>query len=434
MQAGAATRTINGELGRPIQGATVNQLAQRVRDDLEANALYLVDGENRALLVSCDVVAVPHATANRARASMAAAAGIPVSAIIITATHTHAGPSVTPTCYNKPVDEEYLSRLESILTELAVEAVADPQPVQVGWGQGAARIGYNRRCCWADGTHSMHGAASKPGFTGIEGPDDPSQTGLFVRDMAGKLLAILHSNTTHPTCFYGADFYSADFPGAARGFLRDILGPIPVLYFNGAFGDIALDPQPASGFGEQREQKMLRAAHLLCGETLRLLHEAHFATDLPLAHVSEDLPIPVRMPSEERLAEARSTLAQVDAGEKIPIWDQLFAFGSVALREEFGEAGQDILPIHALRVGDFALVTQPCELFCHYGLNIKRRSPAAATAVCGPANGYSGYCPTMEGILGGGYSGEPILWTRLVPEAGYRIVDTASRMLRDIFQ
>jgi hypothetical protein len=279
----------------------------------------------------------------------------------------------------------------------------------------------------------MHGAASKPGFTGLEGPDDDAQTGLFVRDMAGKLLAILHSNTTHPTCFYGANFYSADFPGAARGFLRDIFGPIPVLFFNGAFGDIALDPQPTSGFGEQREQKMLRAAHLLCGETLRLLHEAEFSADVPLRHVQERLPVPVRLPTPERLASGKETLARVDAGEDVPIWDQLFAFGSLALQEEFGEAGQDILPIHAVRVGDFALVTQPCELYCHFGLNIKRRSPAAATAVCGPANGYSGYCPTLEGIIGGGYSGEPILWTRLDPEAGYRIVDTASRLLRDVF-
>lgn len=433
MHAGSAFRTINGELGRPIQGATVNQLAQRVRDDLEANALYLVDGETRVLLVSCDLVAVPTATANRARAAMAAATGLPESAIIITATHTHAGPSVTPTCYGKPVDEEYLSRLESILTGLAVDTVANPQPVQVGWGQGAARIGYNRRCCWADGSHSMHGAASTPGFTGLEGPDDPSQTGLFVRGMDGKLLAILHSNTSHPTCFYGADFYSADFPGAARGFLRDLFGPLPVLYFNGAFGDIALDPQPTSGFGEARDQKMLRAAHLLCGETLRLLHEAPFASDLPLAHAWTDLPVPVRLPGAERLAAARATLARVNAGEKVPIWDQLFAFGSIALQEEFAKAGEDILPIHALRVGDFALVTQPCELYCHFGLNIKRRSPAAATAVCGPANGYSGYCPSLEGIIGGGYSGEPILWTRLAPEAGYRIVDTASRLLREIF-
>jgi hypothetical protein len=433
MLAGTAIRTINGELGRPIQGATVKQVAESVRDDLEANALYLVDGDQQALLVSCDLVAVPTATADRARAAMAASSGLPEAAIVVTATHTHAGPSVAPTCYGKPVDEEYLAKLEGILAELAAEAVADPQPVQLGWGKGAARIGYNRRCCWADGSHSMHGAASKPGFTGLEGPDDDTQTGLFVRDMAGKLLAILHSNTSHPTCFYGANFYSADFPGAARGFLRDIFGPIPVLYFNGAFGDIALDPQPVSGFGEQREQKMLRAAHLLCGETLRLLHEAEFSADLPLRHVQERLPIPVRLPTAERLAVARQTLDRVDAGEDIPIWDQLFAFGSLALQEEFGEPGQDILPIHALRVGDFALVTQPCELFCHFGLNIKRRSPAAATAVCGPANGYCGYCPTLEGIIGGGYSGEPILWTRLDPEAGYRIVDTASRLLRDIF-
>ena len=433
MRAGAATRTINGELGRPIQGATVRQVARRVRDDLEANALYLADGDEQALLVSCDLVAVPGPTAKRAIRAMAEAASIPESACIVTATHTHAGPSVTPTCHGKPVDEEYLTRLEGILAELAGAAVSAARPAEVGWRQGQARIGYNRRCCWADGTHSMHGSLAKPGFTGIEGPDDPRQYGLFVRDMNGKMVAILHSNTTHPTCFYGADFYSADFPGAARGFLRDVFGPVPVLYFNGAFGDIALDPQMVPGPAEGREQKMLRAAHLLCGETLRLLRETEFLADVPLRHVCEDLVVPVRLPDATRLAEAEALLARCDAGEDIPAWDQLFAFGSITLQEEFGTSGEDTLPIHAVRVGALALVSQPCELFCHFGRQIKRRSPASATMVCGPANGYSGYCPTMEGILGGGYSGEPILWTRLSEDAGYRIVDVGSRLLRACF-
>jgi hypothetical protein len=65
-------------------------------------------------------------------------------------------------------------------------------------------------------------------------------------------------------------------------------------------------------------------------------------------------------------------------------------------------------------------------------LNIKRRSPFAATAVFGIADGYNGYCPSIEGIMGGGYSGIPISWTRLSERAGYLIVDTAAKMLMDI--
>jgi hypothetical protein len=34
--------------------------------------------------------------------------------------------------------------------------------------------------------------------------------------------------------------------------------------------------------------------------------------------------------------------------------------------------------------------------------------------------------------MGGGYSGEPISWTRLSEQAGYKIVDCASSLLRKL--
>jgi len=63
----------------------------------------------------------------------------------------------------------------------------------------------------------------------------------------------------------------------------------------------------------------------------------------------------------------------------------------------------------------------------------KEANKMSSAGVVGVADGYSGYCPTMYGVLGGGYSGEPILWTRLVPEAGYQLVDTAARLLHSLW-
>lgn len=56
------------------------------------------------------------------------------------------------------------------------------------------------------------------------------------------------------------------------------------------------------------------------------------------------------------------------------------------------------------------------------------------TAVVGLADGSHGYCPTMAGIIGGGYSGEPIFWTRLAENAGYKLVDEACRMLHALWR
>ena len=435
IEIGAGSKIINNELGRPIQGATVDQCAKSIRDDLEANALYLKSEVEALLLVSCDLAGLLGPFVQTAREAMGEAAGVPPRNVIVAGTHMHSGPSLIPTNHRKPVDEEYTDRLQGWLVELAGESRVSAKPGRIGWGLGSTKLGYNRRCCWADGTHSMHGDTTREDFTGLEGPDDPSHVALFAQDAEGKPLAVFYNNTTHPTSFYGADFYSADFPGAARGFLRDILGPIAVVFFNGAFGDIAMPSQTSPNRkAGTREQGMLRIAHLVTGETLRLLHETEFHEDVPLAHAHEDLCMAVRLPDSGRLEWARDILARTEAGQETKRWDQLFAYGVTLLQEGFGEQPVDTIPVHAVRIGDVGLATQPCELYCQFGLDIKRRSPTPLTAVCGVADGYAGYCPTVSGILGGGYSGEPIHWCRLETEAGYRITDAAARLLHELWR
>ena len=72
----------------------------------------------------------------------------------------------------------------------------------------------------------------------------------------------------------------------------------------------------------------------------------------------------------------------------------------------------------------------PCERLCHFADSIRARSPFAVTALFGIVNGDMGYCPTIEGIMGGHWGGDPMIASRWAPDAGYRIVDEASRMLR----
>ncbi len=432
LQVGAASKVINNRVGGWVQGAGVARAATEQRDDLEANGLYLSDGKTQLLLVSCDLVGLNSVHVAALREAMGEATGIPPRDILIACTHTHGGPSLLKTNYLMPIDLEYLERLQTWLVELARQAVQSARPGKIGWGVGKAQIGFNRRLCWADGTHTMHGDASRGDFAGLEGPDDPQHLAIFAADTSGRLIAVLHHNTTHPTIFYAAGVYSADFPGEARKILRKELGEVPVLYLNGAQGDIAiadmLHPRK-----ESREEKLQRIAQMTADETLRLYKDVAYHEHPALAHTYEDLKVEVRLPTPERLVEARKVLAGIDAGENTRGMQMIMAFGAIHLQEVYGENPVDTLPIHAVRIGDVALVTQPCELYCQFGLDIKRRSPAPITAVVGLADGFGGYCPTIYGILGGGYSGQPIHWTRLEPNAGYRIVETAGRMLNRIW-
>ncbi len=433
LQIGAASRIINNRLGGWVQGAGVPRKATKQRDDLEANGLYLSDGKTQLLLVSCDLVGLNSSHVAAIREAMGEATKIPPRNILITCTHTHGGPSLLKTNYLMSVDLPYVNRLQDWLVEFAKEAVRSVQPGKIGWGKGKSQIGFNRRLCWADGSHSMHGDSSRPDFAGLEGPDDPQHLAIFAADLQGKLIAVLYHNTTHPTLNYGAGVYSADFPGEARKILRKQLGSIPVLYLNGAQGDIAIKDQlhPSN---ESNEEILTRVAHMVADETLRLYNDVTYHKHPMLAHTFEDLSVGVRLPKPERLVEARKILKRIDAGEKIRGYKMYMSFGAVHLQKMYHENPVDTLPIHVIRIGDVALVTEPCELYCQFGLEIKRRSPAPITAVVGLADGYGGYCPTIYGILGGGYSGDPIYWVRLEQNAGYKIVETSGRLLNQIWR
>ena len=433
LQVGAAGVVINNRLGNWVQGAGVPKKAIQQRDDLEANGLYLANDKTKLLLVSCDLVGLNSQHVAAIRETLGTATNIPARNIIVTCTHTHGGPSLIKTNYLMPIDLEYVSRLQKWLVDLAKQTIASARPGKIGWGQGVAHIGFNRRLCWADGTHSMYGNAGRADFAGLEGPDDPQHLAIFATDLQGKLIALMHHNTTHVASFYAAGIYTSEFPGEARKILRSELGNIPVLFFSGAQGDIAI-PNNLNRQKETRDEQVVRIGRIVAAETLRLYRDVKYHSRPTLSHAYEDLKLAVRLPASDRLVEARKTLEKIDAGENIRGMEMIMAFGAVHLQKVYGENPVDVLPIHVVRIGDVALVTEPCELYCQFGLDIKHRSAAGITAVIGLADGYGGYCPTIYGILGGGYSGQPIYWTRLEQNAGYKIVESAGRLINSLWR
>ena len=436
MKAGAASIVINNDLGTVIQGAGVpDQRVEAIHDDLEANALYLVDGETAVLFVSCDLAGLETARVQSYTRAMAAAANIDADAIIIGCTHTHGGPVVLHTDYLKPVDEAYSERLQDRLCRVATEAVNSVVPARIGWSMGHARLGYNRRVCYADGGHSMHRQAGRDDdYTGLEGPDDTECMALAVFDKKNNITAILHHGTGHPSSFYAQRVLSAEFPGVARRLIREACGRLPVLFFNGALGDIGMTQQAApQRVSNTPESQIIRLGSTLAGETLRLIHEMHPQDNVTLMHQRHELKLPVRLPTTDAVEQGRAVLARIEAGEDICGMDAIFAWGSVSLMDRFGANPVDRQTFHAIRLGDLAIATHPFELFCQYQLDLKLRSPTRSTACFALTGGYGGYLPTLAAALGGGYSGTPLAWTRFAPEVGCQVIDHAAARLHAIW-
>jgi hypothetical protein len=88
--------------------------------------------------------------------------------------------------------------------------------------------------------------------------------------------------------------------------------------------------------------------------------------------------------------------------------------------------------VNALRIGDLGIVTLPGEIFCEFGLQIKKQSPAKHTLVVELTNDAIGYLPTREAFEQGGY--EPTTGSTYYEEgAGDELTASALRQLNGLF-
>jgi hypothetical protein len=170
---------------------------------------------------------------------------------------------------------------------------------------------------------------------------------------------------------------------------------------------------------------------LIAGETLRLLQHAVFQDDAVVGHVLTKYDMPLRKLSEEQMEWARKRLAQYKEKKDINL-DACTAFMNILFQERFGGMDHETIDLHAGRVGDLAFAAVPCEIFNHFALRLIDRSPFPITALFGVVNGDMGYCPTIEGVMGGHWEGKSSLTSRWCEKAGYIIVDEACRMLNEL--
>ena len=157
--------------------------------------------------------------------------GLPEEAIILTATHTHSGPTTVDYVSNQadpvvpPADPAYLGFAAERMVDAAWRAVATAVPAEAGISIAQARgVGTNR-----------HDPA---------GPADPEVPVLLVRAAGNRRpIGCMLFYAMHPTVLHeDSTLISGDFPHFARQHLRDVgalPADCPILYHNGASGNLS---------------------------------------------------------------------------------------------------------------------------------------------------------------------------------------------------
>ena len=155
-------------------------------------------------------------------------------------------------------------------------------------------------------------------------------------------------------------------------------------------------------------------------------------TDAVLHHCVQDIELPYRKVTEAEVADARREAAKF-ATDPAQRWNYRWHQAVVERYEaqQAGTEGHFPMELHALRLGDVAIVTNTFELFTDYGVQIKARSPAVQTFVI-QLTGSGGYLPTERAVRGGGYSAV-IQSSRIGPDGGQVLVDRTVEAIKELW-
>jgi neutral ceramidase len=401
----------------------VDRFSIAINDPLLSSALYLSDGRSPLLFVANDIIFVGKASAARVRQRIAEASGVPVENILVSATHTHSGPSTVDyaslaedACVGR-VDPAYLALFEDGIVRAALAAFHSAQPAEVGLAiADGAGVGTNRRS--------------------IAGPADRQVPVLVARTLAGgKPIAAMAVTSMHPTVLREDSLVvSGDFPAMARRYLQqNLLGPdCPIVYHTGPAGN----QSPRYVCRDHSVAETGRLGEILGRSIAEAIGRIEYRSDLTLgAHrVLIELPRREFPPAEAARVKLEKAVARLEGLRRsgAPAQDiraaevdwfgaeETLRLAAIAHQGGLEEAYAACMPaeIQALRVGPWRFVGWPGEVFVEYSLAVKAQAPD--TYIISLANGeLQGYITTAEAAQEGGYEASNAVFA---PEAGWALV------------
>lgn len=371
--------------GHPLDGyAARAEPATGTADPLRASIIWLSTADDPGVLwLTLDAIAVGCQLRTELAEAAGAAAGIPPSHVVVSASHTHSGPSG----WTGEIHPVIPAAREADLVDALVGAVRsvqlETQPVTASWRSvEVVGVGTNR--------HRRNG------------PHDNTAGILALHSASGALEAVLLDFACHPTTYGPENLkYSADWPGAARA----ALAPAVVGFLQGAAGDVS----PRFTRQGRGAAEVTRLGSLLAGRVREAL--AQPGLELPQAAPvirRTTLTLPVRnIPPAAEAEKVVSAAASHVNGKDDPS-------GRISQTRLDGARGQALmsaallppaydLSISTVSMGGVCWINLPVELFAVHGACLQADSTHPITRVIGYTDGYFGYVVDPSAAEAGTY-------------------------------
>jgi hypothetical protein len=436
---GVAEVDITPPIGHRMAGHFYEVPSEGVHDPLQAKAIVLEQGDQKFAMALSDVVSVVPDVSQEARRRFSQMGDLPVSNVMIAATHSHTGPLfgsvVRDFFHERVVAEQGEDRREQVnysefLVNKVVEALEGANdslvPADLSFvNPHRGGISFNRRYHMQDGTVKFNPGQLNPDIVKPAGPTDPEISGLILSEAGrNRLLGGLTVFACH-TDTLGGTQYSADYPFFIQEQLRQRFGSDFVSAFAlGTAGDI--NHIDVSKNGLRKGLEITEDIGRVIGEAVAgEFNDNSLISSPSLAVATRTLDIPLQKPTEAQLKKARNNLPLL--GQKdVNFMDVVDAVKTLTIEERGGNWQADV---QVLRIDPkTALVGLPGEIFADLGLDIKEKSPFENTILASLANDGLSYIPTRLAFAEGSYE---VTNSCVIPGSGEQLADAAVELLEE---
>lgn len=448
-KAGFAERDITPEIGSEAPGGYGKSYHRSIHDPCKVRATVFDDGTNRVALVGLDALGVHRQTVLAVRKRIHDKTGIPESAILLGASHSHSsGPmlGVRPGEYDQApkrvqqlayqystsADPKYLDKAETAIVEAVCQAYDSRVDARAGVGKGIERtVAYNRRFRMRDGRTVTHPGQGNPEIVEPAGPTDPEVGVIGVWDMKNKFLGCVVNFACHATTSPGG--ISANYVCYLEKAIQGFYGTDAVVVFlNGTSGDVTQVDNLSPYKNPAPEQWAQLVGGRVGAEALKVLLGIEPGVLVPVTAKAKQVHIKRRPPSPERLQQALAMVEKDPPPGDRTEWT--FAKEIVLLNEKIKQEPVVEVEVQTVQVGPVVFITDPAEFFCQFGLTLKAKSGFPLTFPVSLANGCVGYVPTEEafGPHGGGYETRLTSYSNLEITAGQQMVNAGLELAHQL--
>lgn len=444
-KAGAATSNITPKIGTSINGNMQDVSIQNIHDETHARALVLDDGHSQLAFVVLDLCMVSREVLDKAKQRAHAFTGIPISHMMMSATHTHSAGTACGVFQSDP-DPAYLEFLVDRTADAVIRSYHNRVPAKIAWGVGEEPDEvFNRRWYMKAGTPlpnpfggqdqvKMNPGVGNPNLLKPAGPVDPEVPVISLQTLEGDPIALLANYSLHYVGGTGPGEISADYYGMFADRIGELLGadrsplrpPFVGMMTNGTSGDINNIPWTA----KKRETfppyvKMKSVADNLAAASYEAVKNASYRGWVSLAAEQEEISLGVRKPSDAEIRRAEEIVAKAE-GPTMKSLEEIYARETLLIKDYPSEVS---ILLQVFRIGEVAIAAIPAEVFVEIGLELKKKSPFKPTFTIELANGYNGYLPTPAQHKLGGYETWRARSSYLEEQASDKILGTLFKLL-----